>query len=130
MTAVYEGQHVRRCVSGEVTGSLGRTEIAAVGERGLDVPTAGVFDLGRLTRQGPEVPRPLRPAVHIGEDVEEMTLRQSGLYGVRQVLRRCARRRGANARQVQGSIAVDTTRRIPDGEEFVQVPRRLTQGCA
>src|SRR5262249_54288764 len=63
--------------SWERAGELGGTEIAAVTEGGGEVALARVSELGLKARQGAKVPGPVQPVIGLGQDIEDMLLRQT-----------------------------------------------------
>ncbi len=71
MPAVDERQHVRRDGATQVSGSLGRSEIATIGEGGEDVALGRLLDLGVRAGQRTEVPGPARPVGHIAQDLDD-----------------------------------------------------------
>ncbi len=71
MPAVDERQHVCRDGATQVSGSLGRSEVATIGEGGEDVALGRLLDLGVRAGQRTEVPGPARPVGHIAQDLDD-----------------------------------------------------------
>jgi hypothetical protein len=74
LPAVQEGDHVGADQAAHMACSLRGAQVATVGEGGQQVALDRIVELGLRAREGPEVPGPRRPVMHVGEDVEEAAL--------------------------------------------------------